>query len=184
MKNEDDHSVKIETFETHRVRFYALAGYYVTHYQALEDSLAVVFASALRCDQQKALAIFACIRGLEAKLNVIAAALLNEEKILQELWQELTKLIKASSDKRHDIAHGSPEAASVVHITKRADAPRVPFRIKSGEPARMKLRKNKKIMTEEWLQAECANIRALSKKINDFETQLNGTQALERHTKS
>ena len=70
---------ELARFIEHKDRFFALIGHCVTRYQSIEDSLPGVFAAALGGDPARAHAVFAVVRGLEAKLNLISAALTGQD---------------------------------------------------------------------------------------------------------
>jgi hypothetical protein len=102
-------------FNQHRSRFYALIGHCVTRYQAVEDYLPELFAAALGGNAGKAVAIFAVARGLEAKLNLVSAALIDADKQHQSRWADLLRRIASAAMARNEIAHARP--AHRVEIT-------------------------------------------------------------------
>lgn len=79
-------NAKKNEFERHRRKFYALIGHCVTGYQSVEDYLPELFAAALGGDTAKAAAILAVARGLEAKLDIITAALIGTEERCRTRW--------------------------------------------------------------------------------------------------
>jgi hypothetical protein len=95
-------------FETHRSSFYAMIGHYVTLYQSVEDYLADLFVAALPVPEEQSAAIFAVVRGLEAKLNIISATLITADDAHKERWQVLVKRVAAAAEARNQIAHASP----------------------------------------------------------------------------
>jgi hypothetical protein len=97
-------------FPRERAKFYELIGHCVTLYQSLEDHLPSLFAAAVGGSSERAKAIFAAYRGLEAKLDGITAAVSDADQESKETWERLRPLIKSASEARGKIAH-----ASVLH---------------------------------------------------------------------
>ncbi|WP_395651224.1 hypothetical protein [Brevundimonas sp.] len=97
-------------FPKERAKFYELIGHCITLYQGLEDYLPEVFAAAIGGSTDRAHAIFAPYRGLEAKLEGITAAISDGDQGSCDRWERLRPLIRAASEARGKIAH-----ASVLH---------------------------------------------------------------------
>ena len=85
--------------------FYAKLGMCVTAYQSIEDRLPFVFWVCLRGSRARAKALFTSVQGLERKQGMIDAALLDQESVFQEQWDDLRSRIKAHFDFRNKIAH-------------------------------------------------------------------------------
>jgi hypothetical protein len=148
LEGEESDAVVAE-FEKHRARFYALIGHCVTGYQSIEDYLPDVFAAALGDNSKKAVAIFAVARGLEAKLNLISAALTGADQALVDRWSGLLKRVATAADARNQIAH-----ARTVHkggmINIRLGDNGAPGKATRIEPSRMELRKQKGANENVW----------------------------------
>jgi len=99
------HEAAIAEFEKHRSRFFALVGHCITRYQSIEDFLPEVFSGALGGDTGNAGAIFAIVRGLEAKLNMISAALTGADEPTIKRWSDLLKRVASAATARNEIAH-------------------------------------------------------------------------------
>ena len=102
--NPDDDA---DTMQQKTLRFYALVGICVSDYQAIEDRLESLFKAALQIDECAAHDIFIVAKSLEDKFKLITAALKTRNENLRGLWDDLQKRIKASADKRNQIAHAS-----------------------------------------------------------------------------
>src|ERR1700730_10402323 len=111
-------NAKNNDFERHRRKFYALIGHCVTGYQSVEDYLPDLFAAALGGDTAKAGAIFAVVRELEAKLNIITAALIGTEERYRTRWTTLRPRVAKAAEARNQIAHATPtHNAGLLHVT-------------------------------------------------------------------
>jgi hypothetical protein len=97
-------------FKSEREQFYALIGKCIMAYQTVEDTLPQVFATALGGPEERALAIFSFARGLEAKLDMIGAALADAPEERRESWYALRKRIAQAAEARNQIAHAIPSA--------------------------------------------------------------------------
>jgi hypothetical protein len=97
-----------EGFDQHRARFYALIGHCVTMYQSIEEYLPELFSAALAVDPSKAAAIFAVARRLEAKLDIISAALIGANEGHRSRRTELRPRILSAAEARNQIAHARP----------------------------------------------------------------------------
>lgn len=139
----EDPEIAIAEFEKHRLRFFALVGHCITRYQLVEDFLPEIFSAALGGDTVKAAAIFTIIRGLEAKLNIISAALTGTDKLTIERWNDLRKRVATAARARNEIAHAQTVnsgglisvqvgKAGKVGIAKRVQGPHMELRKRSG----------------------------------------------------
>jgi hypothetical protein len=99
---------EFDDLQARRMRFYAQIGQCVTTYQSVEDYLPELFAAALGGGDKKALAIFAVVRSLEAKLDIITAALVDRDEQYRKRWAELIRRIGAAASARNQIAHATP----------------------------------------------------------------------------
>nr|WP_294815924.1 hypothetical protein [uncultured Sphingomonas sp.] len=107
---------ELARFIEHKDRFFALIGHCVTRYQSIEDSLPGVFAAALGGDPARAHAVFAVVRGLEAKLNLISAALTGQDGMPADYWPSLLHRIAAAAEARNQIAHSAPVSFGAISI--------------------------------------------------------------------
>lgn len=139
---DEDHEAVVAEFEKESARFYALIGHCVTRYQSVEDYLPEVFAAALSGDAKKADAIFGIARGLDAKLNMISAALTGADQALTLRWNSLLKRVTEAAEARNQIAHArTVHNGGLVGVAGgTGNAPGKAFRLK---PPRMELRKGK-----------------------------------------
>jgi len=130
-------------FPKERAKFYELIGHCITLYQGLEDYLPTVFAAAIGGPADRAHAIFAPYRGLEAKLEGITAAVSDGDQGSRDRWERLRPLIRAASEARGKIAH-----ASVLHKggghTFTLDAEKNVLSVRRTAKSRMELRKSQK----------------------------------------
>jgi len=130
-------------FPRERAKFYELIGHCITLYQGLEDYLPKVFAAAIGGPADRAYAIFAPYRGLEAKLEGITAAVSGGDQGSRDRWERLRPLIRAASETRGKIAH-----ASVLHRggghTITLDEETNVVSVRRTAKSRMELRKSQK----------------------------------------
>lgn len=130
-------------FDTHYKKFFELIGHCVTLYQTVEDHLEDVFVAALGGDENRASAMFAVVRGLEGKLDIISAALTGRGDDLAQYWPNLLSRVKNAADARHKIAHGRPlmrAGKMTVVIDPETDT----LHVERTEKDRMELRKRMK----------------------------------------
>jgi hypothetical protein len=88
------------------MRFYALVGHCILRFQHVEDYLEDVFAAVLGGKRDRADAIFASVRGVDHKIQIIKAAATGLSGLP---WGDLASLlttVKEVSDMRGQIAHG------------------------------------------------------------------------------
>jgi hypothetical protein len=98
---------------TKRTQFYALVGHCILRFQHVEDYLEDIFAVILGGKRERADAVFASVRGVERKIQIIKAAATGLEG---EPWDQLNVLlsrVQAASEVRGQIAHANP-----VHTTR------------------------------------------------------------------
>ncbi len=98
---------------------YAIIGIYITLFQQTEDFLAHVFANACDNDINKMREIYKLIRGLEAKIDFIDAALSSVEH--KKFWKKLSSRLKRANKVRADVAHGNSAVEFDELITKSND---------------------------------------------------------------
>ncbi|WP_121117786.1 hypothetical protein [Croceibacterium ferulae] len=103
-----DEQARRDEFDKHYKKFFELIGHCVTLYQSVEDYLDDVFSAALGGNVDRAAALFAVARGLEAKLNIISAALIGREDDLAKHWPSLLVRVASAAKARNEIAHASP----------------------------------------------------------------------------
>jgi len=97
-----------EKFRAEQQQFYALVGHCILRFQHVEDYLADIFAAVLGGSTARADAIFASVRGIERKIQIISAAAVG---LQGEPWPQLLPLmnrVKKASDIRGQIAHANP----------------------------------------------------------------------------
>ncbi|MGK6355361.1 hypothetical protein ACMGDH_09035 [Sphingomonas sp. DT-207] len=133
-----------DEFDIHYKKFFELIGHCVTLYQSVEDYLDDVFGAALGGNQARAAAIFAVARGLEAKLNVITAALIGRDDDLATLWPGLLARVANAAKARNEIAHASPlkRGGTIKVVLDREQ--RKTVSVERTEKDRMELRKRTK----------------------------------------
>jgi hypothetical protein len=164
-------------FKKHRQRFYALIGHCVIQYQSVEDYLVDVFCAALGGDHGKAAAIFALARGLEAKLNMISAALKGADQLTVVRWDALLKRVATAQVNRNQIAH-----ARAVHngglVGVQVGRENLPGKATRLRPPRMELRKrsgaNEALWTEELMIQEARRSSELYRHLLAFSMTLKG----------
>jgi|ERR1700730_4401593 len=139
-----------EGFEQHRARFYSLIGHCVTGYQSIEDYLPELFGAALADDPSKATAIFAVARGLEAKLDIISAALIGADERHFSRWTELRPHILLAAKARNQIAHASPTHHGGTIAIALNSNPEIAPKMTRTESSRMELRKRTRAGETVW----------------------------------
>lgn len=103
-----DDATDERAFREKQRRFYALVGHCILRFQHVEDYLEEVFASVLGGSRPRADAIFASVRGIDRKTEIIRAAATG---LSGEPWDQLPPLlrrVKEASDVRGQIAHANP----------------------------------------------------------------------------
>lgn len=103
-----DDATDERAFREKQQRVYALVGHCILRFQHVEDYLEDVFASVLGGSRPRADAIFASVRGIDRKTEIIRAAATD---LSGEPWDQLAPLlrrVKEASDVRGQIAHANP----------------------------------------------------------------------------
>jgi hypothetical protein len=173
----EDTDTQIVEFEKHTARFYELIGHCVTRYQAVEDYLPTVFGAALGGDLGRAEALFAIARGLEAKLNMISAALTGADDKIAVRWSNLLKQVAAAAEARNQIAHArTVHNGGLVGVQLATDD--TPGKVTRIKPARMELRKRsgagEKVWTIETMLQEAKHCSKLFGQLIAFTMTLKG----------
>jgi hypothetical protein len=104
----NDENAEVSAFHKKRTLFYAMVGQCILRFQHVEDYLEEVFAAVLGGTRNRADAIFASVRGVERKIQVIKASAIG---LSGRPWDDLESLlakVKAASDVRGQIAHANP----------------------------------------------------------------------------
>jgi hypothetical protein len=109
MTNEESPETdEIKKFRAEQQQFYAIVGHCILRFQHVEDYLEDIFAAVLGGSRARADAIFASVRGIDRKIQIITAAAVG---LQGEPWPRLTPLmnrVKKASDIRGQIAHANP----------------------------------------------------------------------------
>lgn len=92
---------------------YHRIGLCVTVYQQIEDGLEGFFILLSKDTEAAAKRVFAEMRGLDSKLNVISAVSLNYDDDIQTLWEGVRKEIRRCADNRNQIAHSTGVSGGV-----------------------------------------------------------------------
>jgi hypothetical protein len=156
--------VSIGISDEERRRFYAMVGHCVLRFQHVEDYLEDTFAVVLGGARERADAIFASVRGLERKIQLIRAAAIG---LAGEPWDGLDALmtrVKTASDVRGQIAHANPvQKGGLIRIKVRVEEGRVieTTGVERVEDDRMELHKNQRIFATDDLLREYNRIDTL-----------------------
>jgi hypothetical protein len=148
--DESPEAVEIEKFRAEQQQFYALVGHCILRFQHVEDYLEDIFAAVLGGSRARADAIFASVRGIDRKIQIISAAAVG---LQGEPWTQLLPLLnraKKASDIRGQIAHANPvRHGGSVRIKVRRDGDRIveTVGIERVEDARFELHKRAKETT-------------------------------------
>lgn len=155
MKNTDDDAgpnddTRTEELIRHRTKFFALIGHCLTSYQSVEDYLEEVFSAALGDDLNRGAAIYAVARGLEARLDIITAALTGRPSNCAKYWPDLRARIASAARARNEIAHATTlfRADSVKVIINRETMQLE--KVERTEDGRMELRKKTRVGETIW----------------------------------
>jgi hypothetical protein len=149
----------------------------VIQYQSVEEYLVDVFSGALGDDHGKAAAIFSLARGLEAKLNMISAALKGADQTTVDRWETLLKRVARAANNRNQIAHArAVHNGGLVGVQLgRENSPGKATRLK---PPRMELRKrsgaNEALWTEQMMIQEAERSSELYRHLLAFTMTLKG----------
>jgi hypothetical protein len=123
-----------DLFKKQRLAFFAQVGQCIIAYQGVEDYLEDIFIELMGVSEIKSRAIFCLVKGLEAKLDIISAALCDSDPETNQLWSSLKKRIRISFNNRNQIAHSKSVSTSdpvVVTVdTEPGPTPDSPPRIK------------------------------------------------------
>jgi hypothetical protein len=106
-------------------KFYALVGHCILRFQHVEDYLEDVFAAVLGGSRSRADAIFASVRGIDRKLQIIKAAATGLDG---QPWDHLIPLLNSVKDVsgvRGQIAHASPVQNQSLRIRVRTENGRI-----------------------------------------------------------
>jgi hypothetical protein len=157
--------VSISISDEERQRFYALVGHCVLRFQHVEDFLEDTFAAVLGGVRERADAIFASVRGLDRKIQLIKAAAIG--LIGEPPWDGLDALmtrVKTASDVRGQIAHAKPvQSGGLIRIGVRVEEGRMieTTGVEQVEGSRMELHKNQRIFSADDLLREYRRIDTL-----------------------
>jgi hypothetical protein len=108
MTDDQNEDAEVRAFREKQRRFYALVGHCILRFQHVEDYLEDVFAAVLGGRRDRADAIFASVRGVERKIQIIRASATG---LSGNPWDDLDSLlakVKAASEVRGQIAHANP----------------------------------------------------------------------------
>jgi hypothetical protein len=89
-------------------RFYARVGHCILRFQEVEDYLEELFAAVLRGRRDRAYAIFASVRGIDNKIQIIKAAATGLRGKRGDRLASLLRTVKEVSNVRGKIAHARP----------------------------------------------------------------------------
>jgi hypothetical protein len=153
-----------EEFGQQRAKFFQMIGHCITEYQKIEEYLPNVFEAASGLEKEKAMKIFIVVRGLEAKLDIISAALIGCPEGVAEHWPKLLRRIAQAAKARNEIAHAEPVHNAGVTTITLDEVTRQAIRVEQSESARMELRKRSKSGVSIWTLAKMqAEYRKLHK---------------------
>ncbi|WP_237479242.1 hypothetical protein [Lichenibacterium dinghuense] len=161
-----------------RMMFFSQAGQCIIEYQGVEDHLENVFAAALSGPKNRADAIFAIARGLEAKLSLIDASLLNADAAYRTRWQELKRRVTQAAASRNQIAHSRPVSTSDPIFVEVSNDPEKPGKAWGGGNPRVEIWKKMKNGDAKWtsqdLREEFLRNKRLYTHVLVFEMDLRG----------
>jgi hypothetical protein len=147
---ESPEDVEIKKVRAEQQQFYAIVGHCILRFQHVEDYLEEIFAAVLGGSRSRADAIFASVRGIDRKIQIINAAAVG---LQGEPWTQLPSLMsraKMASDVRGQIAHANPvRHGGLVRIKVRKDGDRIveTVGVERVEDARFELHKRSKETT-------------------------------------
>jgi hypothetical protein len=150
ISEESPEDVEIEKFRAERQQFYAIVGHCILTFQHVEDYLEDIFAAVLGGSRARADAIFASVRGIDRKIQIISAAAVG---LQGDPWTQLLPLMnraKKASDIRGQIAHANPvRHGGLVRIKVRREGNRIveTVGVERVEDARFELHKRAKETT-------------------------------------
>lgn len=163
--------VAVDMRATSYPEFFAALGMCVTQYQAVEDFLPAVFSAALGGSRERAKALFDVVRGLDAKLGLVSAALLEHEDLSLE-WSALRPRISSGAEFRNQIAHAKIGIRGATIQLTLNDAREVIDAKKVGED-RMEARKigkkgREEVFTADEMSGRHEDLLALERALMDF----------------
>jgi len=126
-------SAEEKAFREKQRHFYAAVGHCILRFQHVEDYLEDVFAAVLGGSKGRADAIFASVRGVDRKIQIIKAAATG---LSGPPWDDLPSIldtVKEVSEMRGQIAHASPvQNGGMVRLNVRTEHGRI-VEVLSGE---------------------------------------------------
>ena len=102
-----------------------MVGHCILRFQHVEDCLDDVFAAVLGGNRARADAVFASVRGIDRKIQIIKAAATG---LSGKPWDELNPLlatVKELSEVRGQIAHANPVQRASIRVKVRTDKGRI-----------------------------------------------------------
>lgn len=154
---------------------FAALGEYVTSYQQIEDFLPCLFVNAMAGNYARDHAIFAAVRGLEGKLDLIGAAVsVHQDEDVRAIWPDIQRRIAAAAAARNQMAHARPVTYGPVdwieyeEDTYDFDQPNPEFQIRKSN------RSGDRVWNEEALRRELKVIAELHVDLSQFCTDVIG----------
>jgi hypothetical protein len=174
--NEQD--TEVTEFLRQRTMFFAKAGECIIEYQKSEDHLEDLFAAALGVAPEKATRVFAVVRGLEARLEAVTAALSDADAQTIRRWDELKKRVGQAAESRNQIAHSTPVSTSDPIMLRIGASSDDPVTVSGGGNSRTELHKKTRTgriaWTEQRLREETSRNASLFAALVAFSLQLRG----------
>jgi hypothetical protein len=175
VSSEQDNGVT--EFQRQRTMFFAKAGECIIEYQKSEDHLENLFAAAVGAAPEKAMRVFAVVRGLEARLEAVTAALSDADAQTIARWNEL-KRVSQAAESRNQISHSTPVSTSDPIILRIGASSDDPAKVSGGGNSRTELRKKTRAgqitWTEQLLREETSQNANLFGALVAFWLQLRG----------
>lgn len=143
----------VAKFLKQRTMFFAKAGECIIGYQKCEDQLEDLFAAALGGAPEKAMRVFAVVRGLEARLDAVTAAVSDANSQTIGRWIELKKRVGQAAERRNQIAHSTPVSTSDPIVLRiGASLFHDPVKVSGGGNSRTELRKKTRAGEVTWTE--------------------------------
>lgn len=101
----EDSTKEIENIREAYRKLMFYVGKCTSDYQKIEDHLPLLFSEASLQSEDVALQIFGLGKGLETKLSMVTAVMLDRDEQLSDLWFILKQEIKWAFDQRNIVAH-------------------------------------------------------------------------------
>jgi len=101
-------TAEVKKWREEQQTFYALVGHCILRFQHVEDYLEDVFAAVLGGSRSRADAIFASVRGIDRKLQIIKAAATGLNGLPWDRLIPMLDAVKDVSGVRGQIAHANP----------------------------------------------------------------------------